>query len=246
MKEGIYMKSIEEDITQYENMKQQIDLYEQQIKSLYFELENRIEYYNSKFERDIKPINSQIDILQQDLNNFILNNKVMIKLDDIIDEIIFITKEKYEDICISGYHAPFIYYPTSICSKKEYIKFIIDNNPDPVMVNISIEGCYDSKPYNLNISFEQKLDDIWADGKTLIEHSQLKVTSMKGNSKEIICSIVTLKDEGIENIFCSFNLKQIVDFKNECTDNLLAQAIINCLNNLKYSKKEKQKRLIKK
>ena len=240
------MKSIEEDITQYENMKQQIDLYEQQIKSLYFELENTIEYYNSKFERDIKPINSQIDILQQDLNSFILNNKVMIKLDDIIDEIIFITKEKYEDICISGYHAPFIYYPTLLCSKKEYIKFIIDNNPDPIMVSISIEGCYDSKPYNLNISFEQKLDDIWADGKTLIEHSQLKVTSMKGNSNEIICSIVPLKDEGIENIFCSFNLKQIVDFKNECTDNLLAQAIINCLNNLKYSKKEKQKRLIKK
>ena len=240
------MKSIEEDITQYENMKQQIDLYEQQIKSLYFELENTIEYYNSKFERDIKPINSQIDILQQDLNSFILNNKVMIKLDDIIDEIIFITKEKYEDICISGCHAPFIYYPTSLCSKKEYIKFIIDNNPDPVMVNISIEGCYDSKPYNLNISFEQKLDDIWADGKTLIEHSQLKVTSMKGNSNEIIYSIVPLKDEGIENIFCTFNLKQIVDFKNECTDNLLAQAIINCLNNLKYSKKEKQKRLIKK
>ena len=92
------MKSIEEDITQYENMKQQIDLYEQQIKSLYFELENTIEYYNSKFERDIKPINSQIDILQQDLNSFILNNKVMIKLDDIIDEIIFITKEKYNSI----------------------------------------------------------------------------------------------------------------------------------------------------
>lgn len=66
------------------------------------------------------------------------------------------------------------------------------------------------------------------------------------NSNRILTSIVLLKDEGIENLICPLNIEQIANFKNEYNTNLLARAIINCLNKNKNYENPKQKKLQKK
>ena len=246
-------KDIENYIAEYESRKRQIVAREQQINNLKLELEKQIKnleqqiaYFNRKFEREIEPINNQIDYFQQDLNKFALSHKVLVKLGDIIDEIAAITKDKPENICASGYHTP-IHYPKikSFTTKKELIKFVAENTK-PVILHISIEGKYKLKPYNLNLSFEYDLTNMWADGKTLIEHSELKTHTLTAfNSNHIINSVVFLKDEGIENLICPLNIKQIVDFKNEYNTNLLATATINCLSKNKTCENPKQKKLTK-
>ena len=129
---------------------------------------------------------------------------------------------------------------------EELIKFITEN-ADPVTLCISIEGKYNSNSYNLQLSFEYDLTNIWADGQTLIKHSEIRAHHMKEfNSNRILTSIVLLKDEGIENLICPLNIEQIANFKNEYNTNLLARAIINCLNKNKNYENPKQKKLQKK
>ena len=231
-------KDIESYIAEYENKKSQIAAYEQQINNLKEQASN----FNRKIEREIESINDQIDTIKQDLKN----HKVLIKIGDIIDEIAYITKEKSENIHAHGYHTP-IYYPVvkSFTTRQNLIKFVTENT-EPVTLYISIKGNHNSKPYNLHLSFEYDLTNMWADGKTLIEHSELKAHTLTDfNSNRIITSIVLLKDEGFENLICPLNIKQIVEFKNEYNTNLLAKAIINCLSKTKIQETPKQKKLIK-
>lgn len=247
-------KDIENYIAEYESKKRQIAAREQQINNLKLEtekqiqsLEDQIAYFNRKFEREIEPINNQIDYFQQDLNKFALSHKVLVKLGDIIDEIANITKENKENIHTEGYHTPIHYPPVkAFTTKKELIKFVTEN-ADPITLHVSIKGKHNLKPYNLNLYFEYDLTNMWADGKTLIEHSELKAHTLTAfNSNHIINSVVFLKDEGLENLICPLNIKQIANFKNEYNTDLLATAIINCLSKNKTYENPKQKKLIKK
>lgn len=240
-------EEIENNICEYERKKRQIAVYEKQINDLKLKLERQIQVLEDQTIREIEPINNQIDVFKQDLNEFVLDHKVLIKLGDIIDEIANITKDKPENICVSGYHTPICYpLPVHYNTIEELIKFITEN-ADPVTLCISIEGKYNSNSYNLQLSFEYDLTNIWADGQTLIKHSKIRAHHIKEfNSNRILTSIVLLKDEGIENLICPLNIEQIANFKNEYNTNLLARAIINCLNKNKNYENPKQKKLQKK
>lgn len=246
-------KNIEEYISEYEIIKHQIDDYEQKINGLRITLdekvkalEEQITFFNKIFEQETSPINDKLDEARQNLNKCILTYKTHIKLKDIINEISNITKINIKDIEISGHRSYVNYQPIEsykeLSNKDEFIKYIAKNTKETVNVNINI---YAKGQPPLNITFDGHLSDIQADGKTLLEHSKkrpVKVSSFirpEDHKKIEILGLFCIIDKtSIENIICSFNLKQIVNFKNNCDNDLLSKAVIDCLHKHKYTIKE--------
>ena len=252
-------QDIEGYINEYERIQHQIDTYEEQISDLRILLDQRIEileeqieYFKRKFERKIEPINDQIDECQQELNKFSLNHKTKIRVGDIINEISCITGVDINDIEISGGRS-YVSYPTleSIDKPwtKQHIFEYVATHTDPVNVFISIYSKNRDIPFHACLDFECNLSDKEANGKMLLKHKikrhpiRMKTFEKNGNGKFLGYSSIILEDEGLEDIFCTFNLKQIIDFKNNYENDILSKAIINCLNKQKEQEKGKQKNL---
>lgn len=252
------MKEIEDYISEYERIKHRIDAYEGQINDLRIILDKKVEaleeqiaYFKRKFEREISPINDEIDEARQHLNKYTLNHQFVIKLGDIINEMSDITGIDTNDIEISG-HRSYVHYQTlesykGLPNKKEILKFIAENTKDPVTVNLSI---YVKGHLPIHITFDGYLSDLEADGKTLLEHSKKRAVTVSSfvrtedhKESEILGNFVMIDKTSTKNIMCSFNLKQIVDFKDNYDNDLLSKAVINYLNKQKDYEAGTQKTL---
>ena len=252
-------KDIEGYINEYERIQRQIGTYEEQINDLRILLDQRvevleeqIEYFKRKFEREIEPINDKIDERQQELNRLALNHKIKIRVGDIINEISNITGIDINDIEISGGRS-FVKYPSiesldGPLTRKDILEYVATHT-DPVNVYIHIYSKNQDIPFFHRLDFDCNLSDVDANGKMLLEHKikkhpiRMKTFEKNGNGKILGHTPVLLEGEGLEDIFCSFNLKQIIDFKNNYENDILSQAIINCLNKQKTQEKGKQKNL---
>lgn len=242
-------KDIENYISEYESQKEKIATYEYQVQAINQEKEQKIEALekqindlNREYEKIMQPINDKIDSEKQILNEMLLNNVVQINLTDIISALASITKENTQDIKISGFHTAFS-YPTldGVTSKQELINKIIQTVKNNINISLNIHGIYNSKPYYINISYETNLSDLWADEKTLIEHSQIiaKKIINYSNGQKRISYTVPLLENGIEYAICSFNLKQIIDFNKK--NDLLSKAVMKCLNMSNVKVKQKNR-----
>lgn len=256
----IYMnKNIESYIDEYEVIQRQIDNYEKQINNLRTLLNQKVEvleeqiaYFKRKFEREISPLNDKIDECQQELNKFSLNHKTKIRVGDIINEISCITGVDINDIEISGGRS-YVSYPTleSIDKPwtKQHIFEYVATHTDPVNVFIHIDYKNQDIPFFYRLTFECNLSDKESNGKMLLEHKikrrPMIIQRFEKNGKGEILghTPMPLDDEGLEDIFCSFNLKQIIDFKNNYKNDILSRAVINCLNKQKTQEKGKRKNL---
>lgn len=252
-------KDIEGYINEYERIQRQIYTYEKQINDLRILLDQRVEvleeqiaYFKRKFEREIEPINDKIDERQQELNRIALNHKIKIRVGDIINEISNITGIDINDIEISGGRS-FVKYPSiesldGPLTKKDILEYVATHT-DPVNVYIHIYSKNQDIPFFHRLDFDCNLSDVDANGKMLLEHKikrhpiRMKTFEKHGNGKFLGYSSIILEDEGLEDIFCSFNLKQIIDFKNNYENDILSKAVINCLNKQKTQEKGKQKNL---
>ena len=252
-------QDIEGYINEYERIQHQIDTYEEQISDLRILLDQRIEileeqieYFKRKFERKIEPINDQIDDCRQELNKFSLNHKTIIRVGDIINEILRITEIDINDIEVYGGRS-YVSYPLiesfdDSWMEKDYLEYVATHT-DPVNVFISIYSKNRDIPFHACLDFECNLSDKEANGKMLLKHKikrhpiRMKTFEKNGNGKFLGYSSIILEDEGLEDIFCTFNLKQIIDFKNNYGNDILSKAIINCLNKQKEQEKGKQKNL---
>lgn len=251
----LYMnKDIESYIDEYEIIQRQIDNYENQINNLRTLLNQKVEileeqiaYFKRKFEREISPINDKINECQQELNRLALNHKTKIRVGDIINEISNITEIDINDIEIHGSRS-YVPYPTldefdSSWTIKDILEYVATHTK-PVNISISI---YFQNPniQSHSLTLECNLSDVDANGKMLLEH-KIKMRPMiiqrfekSGNGEILGHTPVLLDDEGIEDIICSFDLKQIINFKNNYKNDILSRAVINCLNKQKTQDKEK-------
>lgn len=240
-------KEIINCINEYERKSQTIAIYEEQIRNIKLEIDKKIEaledqiaYFQKKYEKLSRPINDKIDNEISALDKFALNNIVKINLSDIVNAITDITKENAENLQIYGYHTPFIYTKiNNVTSKQNIVDYINQPGKDSTIVSLYIEGTYHSKPYKIKISYETNLSDCQADGKTLLEHSDIKDNKnevLPNNQNHIINSIPFSQDD-LKSLVCHFNLKQIIDFQKN-TD-LLSKAVIKCLNTSKIKVKQK-------
>ena len=252
-------KNIESYIDEYEVIQRQIDNYEKQINNLRTLLNQKVEvleeqiaYFKRKFEREISPLNDKIDECQQELNRFALNHKTKIRVGDIINEISSITGVDINDIKIYGGRS-FVSYPSIEAlerplTRKDVLEYVATHT-DPVNVYIHIYSKNQDIPFFHRLDFDCNLSDVDANGKMLLEHKSKKrpviIRSFEknGNGKILGNTPVLLDDEGLEDIFCSFNLKQIIDFKNNYENDILSKAVINCLNKQKVQEKSNQKHL---
>lgn len=252
-------KDIKSYIDEYEKIHCQIDAYEKQINDLRIILDEKLKvleeqmvYFKRKFEREISPINDKIDKCHQELNRFSLNHKIRIRLGDIINEILSITEIDQNDIEVWGTHS-FVSYPPlspfegTTLTRKSILEYVATHT-GPVNLYIYIDFKNQDALPSIHFDFESTLSDIDFNGKMLIEHSKINPTQLwtfekNGKSKLLDHATVQLYDEGLEDIFCSFNLKQIIDFKNNYENDILSKAVINCLNKQKVQEKSNQKHL---
>ena len=241
-------KEIENYIELYERKQRKIANYERQVDSIKAEidgeiesLENQIAYLKRKYEKLSRPINDKIDEEMQELDKLLLTNVVSIKLEDILNELSQLTNENVQDIHVSGYHTTPIIYPnvnlSDIKNKQQLIEKITNMANYSIPIFVYIEGIYKTKPYCLTFTYLAYLSDIWTDGKTLLEHcnSPKKVTSFNKNSYTPHILSMHYKLDEIKEAICSFNLKQIIDFKTN--NDLLSKAVTRYLDKQKCNDK---------
>lgn len=241
-------KDIKNYIEEYEMICYQIDAYEKQINDLRIILDKKIEmleeqiaYFKAKFEREIEPINDKINECQKQKNRLALNHKIKVRLGDIINEISSILKITPDDIKVFGCHSKVSYPPFYTLPEKDALKYAITHT-DPLNVYINMHTKNKDIPFFAHFDFENSLSDVDAKGKMLVEHSKKRSTKkIEENGK--LSYLVLLNAEELEDIFCSFNLKQIIDFKGDYENDVLSKAVINFLNRQKIEEKEKQKTL---
>lgn len=246
-------KNLEDNIKTYQMKKQEMDNNKQRSEALKKQLEQIIADLTKRLEEVNLSVDEKINASSQELQDFSDSHRVKIRLEDILNEILEITGIDYEDIKISGYHTNNQETPYStlkLTNYDEYIRLVAEYTPNPVEVKIIIKSTNDSIPFDMTISFKSCMSDIQSDGKMLIDHSHsLGKTIRMGlwNHQEHKTDVFYTRtmyyfydneNNKIEDILCSFSLKQIINFQND--NNLLSQAILNCLNN---PKKEKQKTL---
>lgn len=244
----IYMdKDIKNYIEEYEIIRYQIDAYEKQINDLKIDLDKKIEmleeqiaYFKRKFEREIEPINDKINECQKQKNKLALNHKIKIRLGDIINEISSIIKINPDDIEVFGCHSKVSYPPFDTWPEKDALKYAITHT-DKVNVYIDMHSKNKDIPFFAHFDFESSLSDVDAKGKKLFEHSKKNTKKFEINGK--LSYLVPLNTENIEDIFCSFNLKQIIDFKDNYENDILSKAVINFLNRQKVKEKQKTLRI---
>ncbi len=238
-------KELIDYINIYESKKRKISAHEEQLKNIKKEidkkiadLENQIAAFNKQYEEIALPINDKIDNEIKDLNKFLLNNVIQINLVDIIDALATITKENPEDIKVYGFHTPIIYpIIKKFHNRQDLLTQIYQAVKEPVTVSLYIEGIYHAKPYYIPIVYETNVSEPWTDGKTLLDHSEIKaqsIISITEKGKKIMSTVIL--DKAIYAI-CAFNLKQIIDFTQN--SDLLSQAVMKCLNRPKVKVKQK-------
>ena len=253
-------KDIESYMNEYEKIQHQINSYESQINYLRMlldqkneALEEQIVYFKRKIDSQISLINDKIDANQQELNKLSLNHKTKIRLGDIIDEILSITEIDINDIEVFG-NRSFVYYPSiesfnAPLTRNAFLEYVATHTP-PVKIHIYIFSKNSHVSFSSSLIFEGNLSDRESNGKMLLEHKTKKMPvrihnfEENGNGKILGNTPILLDGEGLEDIFCSFNLKQIIDFKDNYENDILSKAVINCLDKQKVQENSKQKTYI--
>lgn len=223
-------KDLQDCIEEYENRKKQIDVqreemealkakYEKQIKPL----EDQIEDLRISLEKDLEPIKRKIKNQETELDDFAQRNSVFIKFGDIVQVISEISGIPIQDINIYGEYSysfsPLDIYGKDKVTKEDFLQF--DNNYPlyPIYLHLSV---VEKNLYNQNCTsfefthtFRCHLSDVQSDGKTLLEHSDIKPKTIEYNGSRHQYTSLVLDESQIECILCPFTLKQLIELKND-------------------------------
>ena len=245
-------KNITSQIEEYEKRKGQINAQREVVANLKAEyqkqiklLEDQIANLRKSLEKELEPITRQIQSQEDELEDHAKNIQVSIKFGDIVQEISDITGTPVQDINVYGGYSysfsPLDIYNKGEVTKEDFLKF--DNNDPlhPIYLHLSAVGKAPAHPnctsFEFTHTFKCHLLDIQSDGKTLLEHSNIKSKIIESNGSYYEYTSL-VPDENLEDILCPFTLKQLIDFKNSLKNNLLGQAAVNCLDKPKGKQKK--------
>lgn len=245
-------KDITSQIEEYENRKEQIDAQREDIAAIKAEyqkqithLEDQIANLRRALEKELEPIKRNIQNQEDELEDYAQNIQVSIKFGDIVQEISDITGTPVQDINVYGNYSysfsPLDIYNKDEVTKEDFLKFDNDDPLHPIYLHLSAVGKTgehsNCSSFEFTHTFRCHLLDIQSDGKTLLEHSNIKPKIIESNGSYYEYTSLVLNENHIKDILCPFTLKQVIAFKN----NLLGQATINCLD--RQTTKGKQKKL---
>lgn len=192
-------------------IKQYIEIFQSK-KQIIENKQKEIDKLNDQFQKIIIPLNEDLVQSQEELNQFAQNIKFTLTLQELSQIIAKATKTNFNQIS----------------SYINYAQTILSNNDDifvkaPLTINYFIYNKKTRKSL-FKGSYIANILDTQADGKTLYQHTILKINS------KYEYTMIYINSQNKENLFIQLSLKQL--------NSEMCQAILNYLN-------KKEKTLIK-
>lgn len=148
--------------------------------------------------------------------------KISIKLNDLLDEICWLSEINVEDLEIS-LHPNIVL--AGVYGMDEFFEYIGDINK--FGINFRLSGVNkNGYTFNYVTTLSMNYDSIQADGKTLLEHCSICIGSRLGHNKYTQLVI----DKDMENIVLTFDLNLLSMNINSIwgPSDLFTQAVLNC------------------
>lgn len=235
-------KKISADIKYLEEKKEEIKTFENMIELKKSEFQDSIEKQIKQFEETLKPLE---DILTTKKNEFkqLGDTQITMSISELVEALAEVTNINVSDIKVKtsinfGYWGKW---------KPDTVRSLIKSKkPDCTFTKktIAIKSTkINNVPFYIELLSDIDLDEIQADGKTLLEHCSIK----KSYDDVQGCYYTMLVlDKNIESLNCTVTLKQFVDEKrNSYADLVFNKAILYCVKNKMNEEKQISKKKIR-
>ena len=188
-----------------------------------------IEQMKNDYERSIAPLREDYNRIFNESSE-LGKRKISIKLNELLDEICWLSETNVEDLEISL--RPNIVLD-GVYDMADFLDYIGDINK--FGVNFRLSGVNDNGyAFNYFTILSMNYDSIQADGRTLLEHCSMSIGSRLGHRKYTQLVI----DKDMENIILEFELNLLSMITNSVwgPSDLFTQAVLNC-EERKYNKR---------
>lgn len=253
--------NIYEQIRILKNTKRKLDIIENEIKYKRTQFEKKIELERKEFEESLIPLKENSNKALEELN-LLSQTTISVSVRELVEELAILSGINISNIKIQVQTNVAYLGQNKLKRMHELIKISANHLKYPL--SKSKQNCWtlslyedeticynkNTNPFCYEMTFPLNLDELQADGKSLLEHSniEIKYDFIKKDYYTII-----IIDKKIKDLICNINLNQLIseDFRDEnsprlYSTNLLSQAVINCVEKRDASNTFKRATKIKK